>query len=108
MIDGYVMSDETLRTHMHLMHTLLDIIELCLSDHSGLAKTVVGQHCDDGGGDAGERGSAVKQESPPIEFCVDLRAAGVRLDSCLCARADSRAEISTPVRVWFLGIHHRT
>ena len=97
MIDGYVMSDETLRTHMHLMHTLLDIIELCLSDHSGLAKTVVG-----------ERGSAVKQESPPIEFCVDLRAAGVRLDSCLCARADSRAEISTPVRVWFLGIHHRT
>ena len=21
MIDGYVMSDETLRTHMHLMHT---------------------------------------------------------------------------------------
>ena len=41
MLDGYVMSDETLRTHMHLMHTLLDIIELCLSDHSGLAKTVV-------------------------------------------------------------------
>ena len=41
MIDGYVMSDETLRTHMHLMHTLLDIIELCLSYHSGLAKTVV-------------------------------------------------------------------
>ena len=34
-------SDETLRTRINLMHTMLDIIELCLDDQTDLAKAVV-------------------------------------------------------------------
>ena len=34
-------SDETLRTRINLMHTMLGIIELCLDDQTDLAKAVV-------------------------------------------------------------------
>ena len=39
--DNYAVSDETLRTRINLMHTMLDIIELCLNDQTDLAKAVV-------------------------------------------------------------------
>ena len=39
--DNYPVSDETLRTRINLMHTMLDIIELCLDDQTDLAKAVV-------------------------------------------------------------------
>ena len=39
--DNYTVSDETLRTRISLMHTMLDIIELCLNDQTDLAKAVV-------------------------------------------------------------------
>lgn len=39
--DNYTVSDETLRTRINLMHTMLDIIELCLDDQTDLAKAVV-------------------------------------------------------------------
>ena len=39
--DNYTVSDEALRTRINLMHTMLDIIELCLNDQTALAKAVV-------------------------------------------------------------------
>lgn len=39
--DDRVMSNETLHTHINLMHTLLDIIDLCLNNQTDLARAVV-------------------------------------------------------------------
>ena len=41
MIYDHYMSEETLRCSIHLVQTCLDVIELCLNDHTDLAQRVV-------------------------------------------------------------------
>ena len=39
--DYFALSDERFRTQINLAHSYLDIIELCLNDHSDLAHAAV-------------------------------------------------------------------
>ena len=41
MVYDHYMSEETLRSCIHLVQTCLDVVELCLSDHTDLAQRVV-------------------------------------------------------------------
>ena len=38
---GYYMSDETLRGHIKLMQDFLDLVALCVTDHSDLATEAI-------------------------------------------------------------------
>ena len=38
---GYYMSDETLRGHIKLMQSFLDLVVLCVTDHSDLATEAI-------------------------------------------------------------------
>ena len=40
-VDYFALSDERFRTQINLAHSYLDIIELCLNDHSDLSHAVV-------------------------------------------------------------------